>query len=199
MLARWILAVAVGLAIAATTGVLAWTISPFDPMVTAIAFAATALPFGLTLGWIVAVAPRTSPAAPRAVDSVETSIKIAEVAQQHFPHLKIIARARNRSHAFAYLDMGITMQYRETLGSSLEMAEQLSIELGVNTQRAAELIRKFKRHDEESLIAQHAVHTDEPLLVDVSKRYAQQLENVLRSDEEDIKDLRPAGVRELDG
>ena len=73
MLARWILAVAVGLAIAATTGVLAWTISPFDPMVTAIAFAATALPFGVTLGWIVALAPRTRPAAPRAADSVETS------------------------------------------------------------------------------------------------------------------------------
>jgi len=73
MFARWILAVAVGLAISATTGVLAWALTPFDPVVSTIVFAAVALPFGVTLGWIVAVAPRTMPASPRSADSVETT------------------------------------------------------------------------------------------------------------------------------
>ena len=73
MFARWILAVAVGLAISATTGVLAWALTPFDPVVSTIVFAAVALPFGVTLGWIVAVAPHTMPASPRSADSVETT------------------------------------------------------------------------------------------------------------------------------
>jgi len=73
MFARWILAVAVGLAISATTGVLAWALTPFEPVVSTIVFAAVALPFGVTLGWIVAVAPRTMPASPRSADSVETT------------------------------------------------------------------------------------------------------------------------------
>ena len=73
MFARWILAVAVGLAISATTGVLAWALTPFDPVVSTIVFAAVALPFGVTLGWIVAVAPRTMPTSPRSADSVETT------------------------------------------------------------------------------------------------------------------------------
>ena len=73
MFARWILAVAVGLAVSATTGVLAWALTPFDPVASTIVFAAVALPFGVTLGWIVAVAPRTMPASPRSADSVETT------------------------------------------------------------------------------------------------------------------------------
>src|SRR6478736_5809940 len=33
-----------------------------------------------------------------ALDDVNASIKLAEVAEEHFPHLRIIARARNVGH-----------------------------------------------------------------------------------------------------
>jgi glutathione-regulated potassium-efflux system protein KefB len=42
-----------------------------------------------------------------------------------FPHLKIVARARNRQHAFRLMDLNVDDVVRETLHSSLEMARLL--------------------------------------------------------------------------
>ncbi len=132
-----------------------------------------------------------------AVDDMQASIKIVEVAQAHFPHLTIIARARNRSHAYELLDRGVNLQFRETLGSSIAMAKALIVGLGMDERRAQELVVKFKKHDEEQLLAQHKVHHDETALIEAARRGTQQLEEVLRDDEEDAQDLRPARVREL--
>ena len=41
-----------------------------------------------------------------AVDDVEASLRIAETVTLHFPKLKIVARARNRQHAYRLMDLG---------------------------------------------------------------------------------------------
>src|SRR5262249_20813749 len=66
-----------------------------------------------------------------AIDDVDASMKCVEIAKQHFPHLKIFARARDRLHAYRLLDAGVKRVWRETFHSSADMAGQVLTELGL--------------------------------------------------------------------
>jgi glutathione-regulated potassium-efflux system ancillary protein KefC/glutathione-regulated potassium-efflux system protein KefB len=116
-----------------------------------------------------------------ALDDVEASLRTAQLLRQHFPHLKIFARARNRQHAFALMDAGITRIIRETYASSLEMAAAVLESLGTRDSR--EIVRKFRKHDEETLAQQYAVKEDETKLLATSRAAAEQLERLFEADE----------------
>lgn len=73
MAVRWSLATLTGVAVAAVVGLLAWLLSPVAPALSGVVFAASALPFGLALGWIILVSPKTVPESPHASDSAEVS------------------------------------------------------------------------------------------------------------------------------
>ena len=62
---------------------------------------------------------------------MEASLKVAETVKQHFPQLKIVARARNRRHAHKLMDVGVDHIMRDTLLSSLAMAEFALQDLGL--------------------------------------------------------------------
>ncbi len=118
-----------------------------------------------------------------AIDDVEASLRTAAMARRHFPRLKILARARNRQHAFRLLDLGITAVARETFASSLEVARDALIALGLPAAAAKESIRLFRAHDEQTLLRQHALKEDEAKLVAASKESAAQLEALFGADE----------------
>ena len=73
MIIRWFFAVLIGAVVAALVGVLAWALSPVEPDLSGIIFGITALPFGVMLGWIIAVAPKSLPASPHSSDTAEAS------------------------------------------------------------------------------------------------------------------------------
>jgi voltage-gated potassium channel Kch len=125
-----------------------------------------------------------------AIDDMKASLKTAEIARQNFPHLKIFARARNREHVFRLLDLGVTRVWRETYGSSLEMAEGLLEEFGIAAARVERTIRRFRSYDETLLIEQHKVYQDETQLIDVSKRAQKQLIETLEADREESLEIQ---------
>ena len=71
----------------------------------------------------------------------------------HFPHLKIIARARNRQHALRLMDLGVRYLIRETYLSSLDLAQHTLEALGLARAEALESIRRFDAHDRKQLQA----------------------------------------------
>jgi len=107
---------------------------------------------------------------------------------RNFPHLKILARARNRKHAYQLMDLGITHIWRETLLSSLDMAHGMLMSLGLNKAEATRAIDTFKRHDEQRLLAHHDMHNDEQRMVYLAKQAARELEELLEQDERDTDD-----------
>lgn len=117
-----------------------------------------------------------------AVDDPEASVNIARIVRQHFPHLKLIVRARNRSHAHELLDIGVDDLRRETLASSLESAHVMLRELGFTEKRADQMVRTFRKHDEETLRAQMQYRGNEKLFVDYSNQAGLQLAEVFRQD-----------------
>ncbi len=118
-----------------------------------------------------------------AVDEVEASIRTAALVRAQFPRLKIYARARNRQHAFALMDAGVTDIIRETLASSLEMAVQVLEALGETPAAAREAARRFRVHDEATLAAQYQVKEDESKFLATTREAGQQLEKLFEADQ----------------
>jgi len=120
-----------------------------------------------------------------AIDDVEASVRVAALLRDHFPHLKVFARARNRQHAFRLMDFGVRYLIRETYASSLELTTALLETLGETRADAAAAVRLFRLHDEKTLAAQHAVKEDEAKLIASAKESAQQLEGLFEADQRD--------------
>ena len=119
-----------------------------------------------------------------AIDDVEASVRTAELVKTHFPDVPILARARNRHHAYKLLDLGVELMVRDTLYSSLNMAEEVLIRLGTKPEEAKKQIQTFEKYDQELLFKQHAVHQDEALLIQTTKQAMQDLEALFENDQE---------------
>ncbi len=117
-----------------------------------------------------------------AVSNIEESMKIAEAVTRHFPHLKIIARARNRRHVHKLMDIGVKHIFRETLLTSLAMSEQILTDLGQTPEDAKHLVDTFSKRDEQLLLEQYAIHESEEMLIQSTKDTAAELESLLRRD-----------------
>ena len=115
-------------------------------------------------------------------EDIVSSVKTAETVKKHFPHLDIYARAHNRQHAHLLMDIGVKYLIRETFLSSLEMAEHVLHGLGKPEDEAKKTVQVFKRHDEATLVKQHAIHHDESKLIQSAKEAASELEELFESD-----------------
>ncbi|WP_405241709.1 monovalent cation:proton antiporter-2 (CPA2) family protein [Lentisalinibacter salinarum] len=117
-----------------------------------------------------------------AFGDVDKSVKLARWVRQHYPKVTILARARNRLHAYALMDLGVQVIIRETLHSSLLMSEHLLRDYGIGDQEAARIVKMFAEHDEATLRRQQAVAHDMDELVQTTREAARELESLIRAD-----------------
>ena len=116
-----------------------------------------------------------------AVDNPESAMQIVKLARRHFHHLKLVVRARSRTDAFEYHEMGVPA-VRETFGSALDAAEAALRALDHGPVAARRVVSRFRRHDEE-LLADQAPHRNEvKKLVAVSLQGRQDLDQLLASE-----------------
>jgi len=118
-----------------------------------------------------------------AIDDIEASMRTAETIRRHFPHLTIIARARNRRHEYHLMDLGIEHIFRETLLSSLAMSERVLNDLGLDQKETRNIIEMFRERDEQLIREQHAVQHDEEMVIQSAKDTARELELLLKNDQ----------------
>lgn len=119
-----------------------------------------------------------------AVDEPEKSLTIVHLVRKHFPHLKILARAFDRRHAYELIQQGVEVVERETFGSALEMGVEALKVLGVRAYKAQRAANMFRQHDVDALYELAQVK-DENLLLARSRQLTQDLERLLQSDEQD--------------
>lgn len=123
-------------------------------------------------------------------DNPEVNLKIAQLAKRHFPHLRVIARARNRQHAFRLMDLG-AVAVRETLHSSVEIGKLAFIGLGIPQEQAERSAGTFLEHDEHILAEQYLVHDNEAALVASTEEAYRQLEALFDADRKGRGDPQP--------
>ncbi|MEJ2172388.1 MAG: monovalent cation:proton antiporter-2 (CPA2) family protein [Woeseiaceae bacterium] len=117
-----------------------------------------------------------------AIDDIEGSVRTAEAVTRNYPHLKIVARARNRRHAHSLMDLGITHIFRETLFSSIAMSARVLKSLGIDEDEVERLTMSFRERDTRLLFEQHAFRHSEEKLIQSSKDTAAELESLFRGD-----------------
>ena len=118
-----------------------------------------------------------------ATDDPDTNVRTARLVRRLYPHLKVYARARNRQHAFRLMDMNVDYVVRETLHSSLDLAEHVLVGLGLSPAQAAVRVERFRQHDAQLLLAQHLVYDDEAKLVQSAQEALADLEQLFAADE----------------
>ena len=117
-----------------------------------------------------------------ALDDVELSVRAAAMVRRTFPHLKVLARARNRQHAIRLLDLDVRYVIRETYLSSLDMARHTLETLGMTRAEATESIRRFDLHDQHTLESQREARDDEQKLIQSAQAAMRELEQLFEAD-----------------
>jgi voltage-gated potassium channel Kch len=117
-----------------------------------------------------------------AQDDAENVLRITEVAKRQFPHMKVLARARNRRHVYLLMDRHVDGFVRDTFFSSLYMAEQSLLALGVPATEAKRSVALFREHDERTLVRTHAFYEDERQLIQSQQQAADELMALFEAD-----------------
>jgi len=117
-----------------------------------------------------------------AIDDVAASVRTAREVQEHFPHLAIFARARNRNHAYQLLELGVTHVIRETYLSSIELSGDVLQELGFSYSEARATLDRFREHDERLLQESFQYQRDEKKLIEIAERSRRELESLFARD-----------------
>jgi glutathione-regulated potassium-efflux system ancillary protein KefC len=126
-----------------------------------------------------------------AIDDVDQSLEIARMLRQEFPHLTIVARARNVRHLYALRDAGVTLIERETLDSALMSGRSALEALGWEPHHARTLALRFRRHNVAQVVALAPHWKDEARLITAAKQGRAQLEEQFAQEREEAS-LRQA-------
>jgi len=119
-----------------------------------------------------------------ATDDPAANVRTARIVRRMFPHLRIIARARNRQHAFRLMDLTADPDdvVRETFYSSLKMAALTLKALGMSGEQARASVELFREHDEKLLRDQHLVYDDDVALRQTTREAYEELQGLFEAD-----------------
>jgi glutathione-regulated potassium-efflux system ancillary protein KefC len=124
-----------------------------------------------------------------AIDDIEQSLALVDLAREHFPQLTIVARARNVQHWYQLNERGVAHIERETLDSALMSGRSVLEAMGFERHQARNLALRFRRHNLEQLRESAPHFRDESKLIAMSKIGRQQMEKFM-ADERARKDSR---------
>jgi glutathione-regulated potassium-efflux system protein KefB len=116
-----------------------------------------------------------------AIDDPEDNLKAVRMVRHEYPRATVLARARNRRHAWELMDLGVE-PIRETFFSGLKMGERVLVALGESPEVAAQRAERFRQHDEALLVTQHQVYDDEAALIQTSQEARKDLEQLFAAD-----------------
>ncbi len=86
-----------------------------------------------------------------AIDGREQATELARYAKKHYPHLKVIARARNRPHYYELKSVGCDVVIRELFAASVRAGQAALEQLGAHPFTAELLARQFTDEDRKSI------------------------------------------------
>ena len=132
-----------------------------------------------------------------AVDDKEQSLEIVDIAREHFPHLELVARARDVTHWNALRDRGVTRVERELFESSLRSARSVLELLGFDPHEARTHALRFREHNLELFEKMYPHNKDRAQLIAVVKQGRRQLEEQMAQERAEREErLRKARERE---
>jgi len=120
-----------------------------------------------------------------AVDDVQQSLRIVDVARQHFPHLELVARARDVTHWNELRDRGVMRVERELFEASLRSGRTVLEVLGFAPHEARVHAMRFRQHNVQLFEQMYPHHKDRAKMIAVSKQGRRQLEEQMAQEREE--------------
>jgi monovalent cation:proton antiporter-2 (CPA2) family protein len=115
-----------------------------------------------------------------AINDEEKSLLIVDLVHRHFPHLKILARAAGRDHAYRLLGHGVEHIFRETLGSSLDLSVAALRILGFRAYEAQRVAKAFRDYDEQTVRELAKYSGDKSKMIAEAKERIRSLEEIFQ-------------------
>ncbi|MDP2273873.1 MAG: monovalent cation:proton antiporter-2 (CPA2) family protein [Archangium sp.] len=117
-----------------------------------------------------------------AIDDVKASMETVRTVQKHFPHLIIVARARNRQHAYELKAVGVELLFRETFAASVDMTRTVLQQLGLPFSEAHRTMEIFRDLDEKLLAETYVLRGDQASLQKKANTAREELERLFEAD-----------------
>ncbi len=127
-----------------------------------------------------------------AIDDVDQSVAVAAMVRKHFPHLDILARARDRPHYYKLHKLGVKVVLRETFASALELGTEALRSLGFRGHTAHRMARLWRQQDERALLELSKLWGgDQTIYFDAAKKAVAEAERLMKAED-------PKRYRDLD-
>jgi glutathione-regulated potassium-efflux system ancillary protein KefC len=110
-----------------------------------------------------------------AVDDVQQSLKVVDIAREHFPNLELVARARDVTHWNELRDRGVRRVEREVFESSLRSGRTVLELLGHPPFEARSFAMRFRRANLQLFEDMYPHHGDRAKIIAVTKQARRQL------------------------
>lgn len=123
-------------------------------------------------------------------DSPDEIMKIVDICRQHFPRLKILARARSRVEAYQLMNHGVNHYSRETFLGALDLGRQVLTELGMHPYQAKRAEAHFRKLDNSMLKELLPQHSEDKELALRSKEARKELEEIFGHEMENDRQSR---------
>ncbi|MDB5897173.1 MAG: Kef-type potassium/proton antiporter, family [Ramlibacter sp.] len=134
-----------------------------------------------------------------AVDDKAQSLRIVDLAREHFPQLELVVRARDVTHWNALRDRGVMRVERELFESSLRSGRTVLELLGRSAHGARQQAMRFRRHNLELFEKMYPYQRDRNRMIAVAKEGRQQLEQQMARERAESEERRKRGEERLPG
>ena len=119
---------------------------------------------------------------------------MVEYVRQHYPHVRILARAFDVNHLYLLKKAGVDMAVREVFDASLELGAEALKTLGVHPFKVEEMARAFRQHDEAGLDQLYDLWDENPdiaqnrAFIARAKEHGETLKEMMKTDRLQLHD-----------
>tara|TARA_R110000772_G_scaffold28437_3_gene71652 strand:- start:4181 stop:5812 length:1632 start_codon:yes stop_codon:yes gene_type:complete len=122
-----------------------------------------------------------------AIDNEQEALKIAYLVREHFPDIKIIARARNRMSIVNYARAGVHTYVREVFPAGLDAAKLLLQEYGFDQEEAVRTVELFAKHDNRLVQVSANKNFNLQQMIDINEQGKSELQSLFERDKKGIE------------
>jgi glutathione-regulated potassium-efflux system ancillary protein KefC len=113
-----------------------------------------------------------------AIDDVDQSLAVVDLAREHFPQATLVARARNVTHWYGLHERGVQHIERETLDSALMSGRSVLELMGIERHSARNAALRFRQHSIDMLHQMAPHQGDVKKLIAVATQGRRELEEL---------------------
>jgi monovalent cation:proton antiporter-2 (CPA2) family protein len=116
-----------------------------------------------------------------AINDPEAAMLTVRRVRQRFPDLQLVVRARSRSDAYEYAEMGIRA-IREVFGSACDAAGRALELLGYSESEVARIVQRFREYDEAQIPRDAPHRNDLKALIELQQQGRRDIERLLAAE-----------------